>query len=164
MPERQTDDDELSRTLRALLTSYESLIRNELIHRELSRSSVTPSQWREMDALAAAAPHASGATVDLYTIYQGIASLLALARVLSTEVRQALRARVTQSRQHTAASSSLLEMTTANLESNVKLLLDRIADSYAAASRHDAAANGAQRKVARNFPELSDPTTWAIGL
>lgn len=163
MADTLSSDDAVSRALSALVTNYQGLIHNETIHRELSRSTLTPAQWRDMDALVDVASHTKERINDLYTIYQGISSFLAFVRVLATETRPALRAKVTQARHRGGAPNSLLEMTASILEDNSRLLLDRIGDLYAAATHLDEQAHGGEHKVGRTFRELNDPATWAIG-
>lgn len=159
-----TGEDEIQRVVDSLNSVYRSISQNETLRVELNRSSITPTQWREVDAvLTPSTPRRKAATNDLYTLYQGLGAMLAVVKVLATEVRPSVRYRVLQARQGRATPSALLKMTAANLDGNIKLLLERLTELYKAVSRLDETQNGKARTIGAKFPELADPATWAVG-
>lgn len=164
MSATETDEDGIQRVVESLNSVYRSITQNETLRGELNRSSITPTQWREVDAvLTPSTPRRTTATNDLYTLYQGVTAILAVVKALATEVRPSIRSRVTQARQGRATASALLQMTAANLDGNIKLLLERLTQLYGAVSRLDESRNGKTRAVGAKFPELTDPQTWAVG-
>lgn len=164
MSAAETSQDEVQRVVDSLNSAYRGITQNETLRGELNRSSITPTQWREVDAiLTPSTPRGTTTTNDLYTLYQGLTAMLAIVKALATEVRPSVRSRVTQARQGRTTANALLQMTAANLDGNIKLLLERLTELYAVVGHLDESQNGKTRKVGAKFPQLADSATWDVG-
>lgn len=150
-------------TVMPVAETYRTLTQNTVLRHAFGNAELSETEWREIEDLAAIADVTEPHKIDLNTIYSGIYAMLALARSLKMEIKPVLSRELTQPRSQMSKQNRVaLEMTSSNLESNARMLVDRLSDLYVEISRIDDQTNGEQRAVRKRYPELADPSTWTI--
>ncbi|MFO8063185.1 MAG: hypothetical protein ACQETQ_03970 [Spirochaetota bacterium] len=140
---------------------YQTLMNNVILRNKAQNTSLSSSQWRDMDRLLLLDEDAEDGSIDVYETYVSIEAMQEFVRLLMTEVRSELRAELSNPRSHVSRENRIaLQMTLANFDDNVRRLVDKLAELYVAVAELDEARSGSRQPVRAQFPELTDPASW----
>lgn len=160
MSEREED---VRTNIQHLKEAYETLLQNSVLRPRLASVSLSDSQWREITHLLSHTDYSARPGGDVYGLYVGVRAVLALAHVLLSEVKPRLRSSLKDARGGVSQQDRVIvEMTAANLDSNVHHLVDTLSDVYVAISRLDSERNGERRAVRKEFPDLAESSAWQL--
>lgn len=145
--------------------NYETIMQNVVMRSWARKSSLSDSQWREMEYLLDVDARSSSPDreVDLYRLYLAVRSARDFCHALMDEVAPLIRQELARPRAHMDEQNRVaMQLTATNLTENVRALMDGLSEVYVSATRLEAARAERAELVTRYVPELTDPNQWVL--
>jgi len=157
-------EEPVEKAIVSLGETYRVLIQNHALQRELSRSTVSPAEMRLIDDMLSLPDANPKLPIEPFSLCEGVVAMLTVIKALRSEVAPAIKRELAgYGREQKTIARTALQLTASNLDSNLRILVDRLADLYGAVSQLDERKSGKAGRIAKRFPELADPSTWSSG-
>jgi hypothetical protein len=154
---------EVARALRPVTRVYAAIMQNVVLRSNLASSTLSDSEWRDIETLVDVGSGEEQEDYDEELLYAGVGALLVFAKILSSEIKPALKTQLAQPRSAlSSANRVVVEMTLSNMDENINRLVEGLKVSFEAIQRLDTAKYGTPYVLRTTFTSLADSEAWTV--
>ena len=154
---------EVVRTLRPVTRVYAAIMQNTVLRSQLASSTLSDSEWRDIEALIDDGSREEKQDYDEEGLYAGISAMLVFTKILSKEIKPALKTQLAHPRGAVANPNRVVvQMTLSNIDENISRLIQSLKVSFEAIQRLDTAKYGTPHVLRTAFSGLNDSEAWTV--